>query len=154
MKKITRIINLITILTLISYMIISIFSNNYSYAVQTREDLSDKINKYPGYAELINSLKASHPNWNFTIFYTGLDWNEVIKQESVHQRNLIYYTSTGAWICPICGDNTRYSGGAWKCPSAAAISYYMDPRNSLTESYVFQFESLSFNKKIQDKRCN
>ncbi len=150
MKKITRIINLITILTLISYMIISIFSNNYSYAVQTREDLSDKINKYPGYAELINSLKASHPNWNFTIFYTGLDWNEVIKQESVHQRNLIYYTSTGAWICPICGDNTRYSGGAWKCPSAAAISYYMDPRNSLTESYVFQFESLSFNKKIQN----
>ncbi len=149
MKKVARFINIIILLTLLSYMFINVFSNQYSYAAQTREDMSDKLNKYPGYAELINTLKVDHPNWNFTIFYTGLDWNEVIREESAHQRNLIYYTYTGAWICPSCGD-TRYSGGSWKCPSAAAISYYMDPRNSLNENYVFQFESLSFNKKIQN----
>ena len=41
----------------------------------------DNINtlKYPGVKEAIKNLKASHPNWNFKILYTGLDWYDVIQ---------------------------------------------------------------------------
>jgi len=149
-----KIVSIITIITILLYFIIGIVINKNVYALtQTREPLSNKIDDYPGYKELINSLKSKHPNWNFTIFYTGLDWNQVINEEandSEHKRNLIYYTETGAWVCPTCGDDTRYSGGSWKHASQEAVAYYMDPRNSINESYIFQFEALSFNKDIQN----
>ncbi len=146
--NISKIVSIIAILTIISYLIINLINCNNVYAVtQTRENLSDKINNYPGYAELINKLKASHPNWNFRILYTGLDWNQVIKNEATHGRNLVSSSKTGAWVCSVCG-NKSYDTG-WKCASEATISYYMDPRNSLNEDYVFQFEALSFNESIQ-----
>lgn len=144
-----KIVGIITILTIISYFLINSINSKYTYAVtQTRENLSNKINNYPGYIELINKLKASHPNWNFRILYTGLDWNQVIKNEATHGRNLVSSSKTGAWVCPVCG-NKSYDTG-WKCASEATISYYMDPRNSLNEDYIFQFEALSFNENVQN----
>ena len=100
---------------------------------------------YPGYTTLIENLKKAHPNWTFTILYTGLDWNQVIKNETtaVHGRNLIDGTKTGEWICSSCS-STKYDNGSWKCASEATVSYYMDPRNSLYEDYIFQFENLKW----------
>lgn len=97
---------------------------------------------YPGYAERINAIKSSHPNWNFIIMETGLDWNDVINAEySGHfdsPKNLIQGRSSG-WICQICGSKV-YDTGNWMCASEAAIKYYMDPRNWLVDSpYLFQF---------------
>ena len=40
----------------------------------------------------------------------------------------------------------------WKCASTAAVAYYMDPRNSLNENYIFQFEQLTYDEKNQTKR--
>ena len=37
--------------------------------------------RYPGIKEAIINLKAAHPNWNFKILYTGLDWHDVIQNE-------------------------------------------------------------------------
>lgn len=54
-----------------------------SYAAQSTEGYSSKINNYPGYKELIDNLKAKYPNWQFKILYTGLDWNQVIKMKQV-----------------------------------------------------------------------
>lgn len=102
-------------------------------------------NTYPGYSTLIDNLKRAHPNWTFTILYTGLDWNQVIKNETtaVHGRNLIDGGKTGEWICSKCADD-KYDNGSWKCASEATVSYYMDPRNSLYEDYIFQFENLKW----------
>lgn len=41
-----------------------------------------------------------------------------------------------------------YGGTSWRCASEAAISYYIDPRNWINDSYIFQFENLSYNEKI------
>ena len=149
--KVVKIINIILIMTIILYLFVSYININQVYAME-RQNYSNRIDNYPGYTELINNLKASHPNWNFTILYTGLDWNQVIKNESVlaHRRNLVPASKPSSWTCPICGDKT-YDNGSWKCASEAAVSYYMDPRNSLNEDYVFQFESLSFNGSIQNE---
>lgn len=43
---------------------------------------------------------------------------------------------------------TLYGGSSWRCASEAAISYYIDPRNWINDEYIFQFENLSYNKKI------
>lgn len=102
-------------------------------------------NLYPGYTTLIETLKQAHPNWTFTILYTGLDWNQVIKNETtaVHGRNLITGSKTGEWVCAQCADD-KYDNGSWKCASEATVAYYMDPRNSLFEDYIFQFENLKW----------
>ena len=78
--------SLILALTIVFYFLIFY---SQSYATQSREPQSSKLDNYPGYSQLINNLKQAHPNWNFTILYTGLDWSQVIKNETValHGRN-------------------------------------------------------------------
>lgn len=145
-----RLVSLFLILTIFSYLFLNIINENKSYAAQTRENYSSKINSYPGYKELIDKLKREHPNWNFTCFYTGLDWNQVIKNETTayHGRNVVPASKSSAWKCSICGEKP-HGGSSWRCASEAAVSYYMDPRNWLNDTYIFQFENLSYNGNIQ-----
>ena len=80
--KITVITALILIIVLIIGILVSVFINEekkQKYVLYNGENLNE--NKYPGYKELIDKLKETHPNWTFTLFYTKLDWNEVIKME-------------------------------------------------------------------------
>ena len=113
--------------------------------------------KYPGFKEKIDILKRNHPNWTFTIMETGLDWNQVIKEEySGHggsPLNLIQGRS-GSWICTICGDRP-YDNGSWRCASEMAIRYYMDPRNWLTDNeYLFQFLQIDYIESSNDAIYN
>lgn len=140
------------ILIIITYICIGIVLPTNILAAQIKYTYSKgKLNNYPGYETLIQDLQKKHPNWNFTILDTGLDWNEVIKNETVasHGRNLIYYTNSGSWVCSTCG-NTLYDTGKWKCASETAVAYYMDPRNWLNEENIFQFENLGYNGDIQN----
>lgn len=148
--KLSKLVIVCTILTMLSYVFFNLLNENVVHATQTREAYSSKINQYPGYAQLIENLKRAHPNWNFTIFYTGLDWAQVIKNETTacHGRNVVPKGKSSAWKCPTCGE-TPHGGSGWRCASEAAVCYYMDPRNWLNDTYVFQFENLSYNKDIQ-----
>ena len=142
----------ILILNIIIYICMGLLAPLNIYAAQTKYPYSNgSLKKYPGYEKLIKNLQSKHPNWNFTILDTGLNWNEVIKNETVaaHGRNLVYYTDSGNWVCSICG-NKSYDTGVWRCASEATVSYYMDPRNWLNESNIFQFENLAYNGDIQN----
>ena len=103
--------------------------------------------KYPGYKSLMNEMKAKHPNYRFLVYYTGMDWNEVITTEyqghGTSPLNLFQVSSNynGMWQCPICGIQ-KYDNGSWCCASKEALAYMMDPRNSINESDVFQFKDL------------
>ena len=147
-KKIISIIMIIIII----YTVINSIIVNVSYAVtQTRNTDSNNIysineSLYPGYASLLQSLKSTHPNWTFTLFYTDLDWAEVLMNETVanHARSLVQ-GKTGEWLCTDAGCvNTPHDGSSWFGASQTAVAYYMDPRNFLTEDKVFQFEALSY----------
>lgn len=151
MNKTIKIISLILILTMLINTLISMITKNETYAVtQSFSTDIDNINesKYPGIKSKIKQLQNKYPNWNFKILYTGLDWNVVISNEYTGHgsspKNLVYKSSSyqGAWICAICGDK-GYDSGNWKCASEQAIKYMMDPRNSLNESDIFQFEELT-----------
>lgn len=145
-------ISIAILLVFISYIILSSMMPSKVYAAQTTENYSSsKISKYPGYQALIDNIKSKHPNWKIKILYTGLDWNQVIKNETTasHGRNLVYYTQSGAWVCSTCG-NKEYDTGKWRCASELAVSYYMDPRNWINDDYIFQFESLTFDSSTQN----
>ncbi len=142
----------VVILNIIICIMIGLLLPKNILAAQTKYPYTNGgLAKYPGYDELIQNLQSKHPNWHFTILDTGLDWNEVIKNETVasHGRNLIYYTYSGNWVCSICG-NKSYDTGKWKCASESSVAYYMDPRNWLNESNIFQFENLAYNGEIQN----
>ena len=142
----------IIILNIITYICIGILLPTNIFAAQIKYSYSqEKLSNYPGYNALIQNLQSKHPNWNFTILETGLDWNDVIKNETVasHGRNLIYYTNNGNWVCSTCG-NKLYDTGKWKCASETTVAYYMDPRNWLNDSNIFQFENLGYNGEIQN----
>ena len=152
MNKIKKICNSILAFTLIFYAIIVALGNHNVQARERTDDLSG-LASYPEIYANVQELKTAHPNWNFTILYTGLDWNDVLTNETtaLHTRSLLYYTlATGNamdWVCPECGLNLK-ENGSWYCASNKTVSYYMDPRNWLNEDYIFAFETLSFNEGV------
>lgn len=113
-------------------------------------DLSAFPNSYRSY---IKKLIAAHPNWTFVPMNTGLKWSDVIENEMKDAVNLVdintpatwkstaekdYNMSTGAWVIK--------NGTTWVQASESVVKYYIDPRNSLNEESVFQFEQLTYNQ--------
>ncbi len=108
------------------------------YAVNTSD-----ISAFPGsYQGALRSLKNTHPNWTFVPMKTGLDFNTSVSKE-MGAKSLIQNTTSNAskgWVGSVCP-----SEKGWYYATRPAVEYCMDPRNFLTETYIFQFEQLTFN---------
>ena len=146
-QEIFAIIFLILIISNIFFAMVNV---NQVFAVN--QTISEDINsidssKYPGVKEQIQQLKTKHPNWSFKILYTDIDWNEAIGKEYLGHgsspKNLVPKTHNSSWICNICGVDKAYDNGRWRCASKSGIEYMMDPRNSINEADIFQFEELT-----------
>lgn len=147
-KIISLIILILIILSTLIAIIIYKDKTTQKYIEYNGENLN--TSKYPGYKELIDKLKQNHPNWTFTLFYTKLDFNEVIKNEghkdgTEFPLNLIPDSSKYPedWKCEIDKDK-RFDNGTWLCASDKAIKYQMDPRNIINEENIFQFKELNY----------
>ena len=110
------------------------------------------------YKNGLRQLHAQYPNWVFKAKNTGLDWNTVIENESVLGRNLVATGSVSSWKSVANGaynwDNstwTGFDGSNWVAASEDIIRYYMDPRNFLDETYVFQFLNHEYDANTQTK---
>lgn len=149
--KIIKTVCLLIVLLIIISVIISLLieeSKKQKYVIYDGENLNET--KYPGYKELIDELLEKHPNWTFTLFYTKLNWDEVIDNEGhedsrIYPLNLIPDTSDYPedWRCEIDKDK-RFDNGTWLCASDKAIKYKMDSRNILNDENIFQFKELNF----------
>ncbi len=151
-KTFTKKIIASIIIFIMIFGMLSLYSKSYgatyTYTASTNDLPSNFDALYPGYRNLINSLATNHPNWTFKLYETGLDWETVINNEysghGVSPKNLSPANDSrysGDWICSICRTKT-YDSGSWYCSSREAIKYMMDPRNSLNESDLFQFQEL------------
>ena len=143
---------LIVLVAVISVIIINEKSKQ-KYVLYDGTNINET--KYPYYKELIDNLKEEHQNWTFTLFYTRLDWEEVINNEGhsnfrKNPLNLIPDSSKypDNWKCEICKDKT-YDNGTWLCASNRAIKYQMDPRNILNNENIFQFAELKYTEGAQ-----
>ncbi len=99
-------------------------------------------NKYPGVLEAVEQLTNSHPNWQFEILYTGIDFYTAVQGEYEYANRTANLVDTnvykGDWIAP-----NPYVSGNWASASYNGIAYFMDPRNFLNDVDVFQFVDLS-----------
>lgn len=125
---------------------------------------SAELAKFPSdYQTLLKKLHEKHPNWIFVAVNTGLDWNEVVKNESVSGKS----TGTNRSLLPktagsllLSKADTDYDaakgsyiakdGSTWVSASKPAVAYYVDPRNFLTDEYIFLFEALNYNSKYHN----
>ena len=99
-------------------------------------------------------MKKAHPSWTFIALETNLEWNDVIKAESGVGVNYIegdegYRSTLGGSYNYYTDTFTVFEGSTWYAANSGAVAHYMDPRNFLSDMYVFQFESLVSNPKIQ-----
>lgn len=151
--KILAISVIIIIIALIVVVLIREDESKQKYEIYDGSNLAEE--QYPGYKELIDTLQASHPNWTFTLFYTRLDWEEVIASEGhsderTNPLNLIPDSSEYPedWKCEIDKDK-RFDNGTWLCASDIAIRHQMNPRNILNEENIFQFLELKYTEGAQ-----
>lgn len=69
-------------------------TNTISKAAEIRQGIDSFPESYRGYLQM---LKEKHSNWEFSSFYTGLDYNEVIDNEYGNSRNLVPITYNNRW---------------------------------------------------------
>ena len=148
-KQFIFILIFIIIYTILSFLPLTTnksYAATYTYTANSNDLPANFEQKYPGYIALVQSLISSHPNWTFKLYETGLEWEETIINEyqghGESPKNLSPSNYPIGWICAICG-NQKYDNGGWSCASKESIDYMMDPRHSINESDVFQFQDLS-----------
>ena len=112
------------------------------YCYKTYIGVDIDSSKYPGIAEAVNNLLVQHPNWQFEILYTTIDFDTAVLSEYQYDNkkgNTVDTTTyKGDWIAP-----DPYVSGNWASASYNAIAYFMDPRNFLNDIDVFQFVDLA-----------
>ena len=128
---------------------------------QRNEQFENDLNQqgFPeGYKEGLRSLHAEFPNWRFQGFKTNLNWNDVLDGEMEGTGSLVDKNAISSWKSTDAGKydwNTGtwvgFDGPTWVGASRQLTAYYMDPRNFLDESYIFQFLLHSYNPDEQTR---
>lgn len=126
-----------------------------SYEIETDPNFEEDLRQkgFPeSYIEKLSLLHAKYPKWVFVPVMTDVEWSDVIAAESKAGVNLVqtsandakkstadseYDWTTNKW--------TIRDGAGWVTAHPDYIAYRMDPRNYLTETDIFQFESLTYN---------
>ncbi len=110
------------------------------------------------YKNALRGLHQKYPSWVFKAQHTGLDWNEAVREEAKIGRNLTESDSISSWKSIEDGAFDwaanywpGFDGASWVAASEDIIKHYMDPRNFLTDPYVFQFELQSYDPSAQTK---
>ena len=108
-------------------------------------------------------LRQAHPNWQFRAIKTELDFNESVRSLNIAAKSLVQksssnnyaYMATDSTSFDYKGDrfipyDAKSSSNAWYNANYDTIAYYLDPRNFLSDMYIFQFEGLSYDNSISD----
>lgn len=108
------------------------------------------------YKNGLRILHAKYPKWVFLADKINLDWNEVVDNESYIGRSLISKNSISSWKSTdtraynwSTGSWYGFDGTAWVAASKELVAYALDPRNFLDDTYIFQYELLSYQPALQ-----
>lgn len=110
------------------------------------------------YANALSLLHAKYPTWEFVPMITSLDWNTVIANETVLGKNNVSSSSVSSWKSVEKGaynlTNKTWvdmDGASWVPASKGITEYYMDPRNFLDATNIFQFLNHTYDSSKQNE---
>lgn len=103
------------------------------------------------YLPYLKALYEKHPNWNFKAVRTNIDFDTAVTNESYGEISLVDGTDESLrskeWPYYQNGVFRQIEPG-WYVASRDTVSYYLDPRNFLSEEYIFMFEDIKYNASI------
>ena len=106
------------------------------------------------YLPYLKALYEKHPNWIFTPLQTGLDFQNAVDNENIGEMSLVNGSDESLRARDEYGNfipSKKEIG--WYVASRDTVAYYMDPRNFLSEEYIFMFENLHYNASIHTKEA-
>ena len=109
------------------------------------------------YRIYLRDLHKQHPNWIFKAQHVGIDWDTAVSEETVVGRNLVHNGAPDSWKSRAKGaydpntDSWYQLDTGWVAASDGIIKYYLDPRNFLSENYIFMFENLSYDPSVHTR---
>lgn len=115
----------------------------------TDEAFELELSAFPeSYRDALRNLHFLHPEWKFQALKTNISWATLTKNQYLTGRNLTrgtvswqsyekgaYNWDTGTWY--------SFDSGNWVQACREIIDYYLDPRNFLDNSNIYQFLVLS-----------
>ena len=130
---------IITVLIIQSFPVFILANSTYNQkTISAQKIRNNGINNFPqSYQVELKKLinKTGYTNWKFKAFYTDIDWNELVSNETTHLKNTIIKDGSypESWYCECNseGDKDYY------CASKDIVSYFLDPRNFLTKVTIF-----------------
>lgn len=103
------------------------------------------------YKVALRQVHAQYPNWIFRAQHLSMTWADALKAECKVGLNTI--TSPDSWKSMEYGAYNwttsayvTYDSGGWVTAAPSVVAYYMDPRNWLDSTYIFQFEDLAYSE--------
>lgn len=128
----------------------------------TDEEFAEMLKKFPeSYQPALKKLHETYKNWKFVAVETNLDWQDVISNESIVGRNVIQsnypkgkeslaplsYLSTAPGAYDWLKDKyTVKDGSNWYSAHSSVIAHYIDPRNFINDTEIFQYEALAYDE--------
>ena len=133
------------------------FPVSYSYD-STFENYLNSQGFPESYKVSLRTLHTEHPTWVFQAQKTGLNWSDVMAAEGAVGANLVSKSSISSWKSTEYGAYdwntgtwTGFDGSSWVAASNDLVAYYMDPRNFLNDTYVFQFLHHAYDSNAQTR---
>lgn len=118
--------------------------------VTSDSDFEAYLNKqgFPeSYKSGLRALHAEHPNWVFKAYKTGYNWSSAVSKQKANGGNLVSGSYPSSYRDP--DDKYTQPEPGWYKASKTVIAHYMDPRNFLNESGIYQFMVHKFDSKSQ-----
>ena len=143
----------ITVNDLTGYSSAAYIRINASYETDEEFEAYLTAQKFPeDYKVLLRKVHALYPSWIFEAQHLPMTWAEAWGAESAVLKNAIDIDDEPeAWASMeygaynwTTGNYVAVDSGGWVTATAAVVAYYMDPRNFLDDTYLFQFEDLRY----------
>ena len=117
----------------------------------------EQIKAFPeSYREALKQLKAAYPNWQFIPDHVNMTFANAVALESTDMRKQVSFKSQPvSWRSMSLGsydwNKSEWitTNGGWTGASREIVAYYMDPRNFLNISEIFQFLQQGYDANYQ-----
>ncbi len=109
------------------------------------------------YKSGLRVLHAMHPNWTFKALKLNVSWSQALSAETkspgtnlVSPSSPVKYRSTEAGAYNSSTKKWSTYDGGWYPASKTVVAYYMDPRNFLNDTGIYQFMTHSYDGSNQN----
>lgn len=138
-----------------------LYNSEYIRIVEYNPDagFDEKLKAFPeSYHQALKELHSAYPNWVFEPDRVNTSFADAVAEQSINMRKQVQVSSNDvSWRSMGQGSYDWNTGkwaqdnGGWVGASREVIAYYMDPRNFLTTSGIFQFMQQSYNEQTVEE---